>query len=221
MLVCSVWSLPFLSLYPERSFPVTLELKSFASLSLLFSFPDQKKFKNSMTSLSDLSWQLFWGRHSGLKRILLPPFVVWIASPQQMTGGGTVVFFFPLHQTSLFCQHCISSCLSCSYLQQRMKLREKLTSVVALLKILKGVSKKKTNKNTGKLWTFKYSVVRCSASAWLLLDPFLVVFYLNTLLRYRCKCRGHFSSQFLGTCGLLHRMSPPIHCSCLHHQRAN
>lgn len=217
MLVCSVWSLPFLS--PEWSFPVTLELKSSASSSLLFSFHDPKKFKNSMTSLSDLSWQLFWGRHSGLKRILFPPFVVWIASPQQMTGGGTVVFFFPLHQMSLFCQHCISSCLSCSYLQQRMKLRKKLTSVVALLKTLKGVSKKKT---TGKLWTFKYSAVRCSASAWLLLlNSFLVVFYLNALLIFRCKCRGHFSSQFLGTCGLLHRMSPPIHCSCLHHQCSN
>lgn len=170
-----------------------------------------KKFKNCTTLLSDLSWRVFWRGYSGLKRILLHPFVVSIARTQLVTWGGLFFFFFfLLCQMSLFCWYCMSSILSRSYLQWRMKLKE----LVVLCSCAVAKFKRYFTKNQEKHQTSKYSAVRFLANAWLcyLILSLFVVFHWNTLL----GCRwGHLSSQFLifATYVLLYCVSPLNHCS--------
>lgn len=92
---CASWNLPFQTFLSSPQM-TPLSYSETKQLNLLVFFfplvcvllPWSEMFKNSVTMLSDLSWQLFWRRHSGLKRALLPPFVVWIARTQLMTAAG-------------------------------------------------------------------------------------------------------------------------------------
>lgn len=139
-------------LHPK--WPLWATLKWSSSICWVFFFPLvcvllpwSEMFKNSVTMLSDLSWQLFWRRHSGLKRALLPPFVVWIARTQLMTAAGHSFLLLSLAPNILALPALHKQHLELQLRQQRMKPIELLT--LSLQRC--SVSQKKAEKH----WTIK------------------------------------------------------------------
>lgn len=156
--------------------------------------PRSEMFKNSVTMLSDLSWQLFWRRHSGLKRALLPPIVVWIARTQLMTAAGHSFLLLSLAPNILALPALHKQHLELQLRLQRMKPTELLTLSLQCCSV--------SQKRQKSIELLKYSVVKCVASAWLCYSMPSSLFSTKTpCSNANKKSRGsNFNSHFLGFC---------------------
>lgn len=198
---CASWNLPFQTFLSSPQM-TPLSYSETKQLNLLVFFfplvcvllPWSEMFKNSVTMLSDLSWQLFWRRHSGLKRALLPPFVVWIARTQLMTAAGHSLLLLSLAPNILALPALHKQHLELQLRQQRMKPIELLTLSLQRCSV--------SQKRQKSIELLKYSVVKCVASAWLCYSMLSSSFSTKTpCSNANKKSRGsNFNSHFLGFC---------------------
>lgn len=208
-------------LHPK--WPLWATLKWSSSICWVFFFPLvcvllpwSEMFKNSVTMLSDLSWQLFWRRHSGLKRALLPPFVVWVARTQLMTAAGHSFLLLSLAPNILALPALHKQHLELQLRQQRMKPIELLTLSLQRCSV--------SQKRQKSIELLKYSVVKCVASAWLCYSMLLPRCFL---LKHLAQMQRKKAEEVISIVIFLvfatwacSTESPPAHCSCLHSQHS-